>query len=202
MQHIRVNDYDMSYIEAGRGAPLVLVHGSLGDYRYWGRQIYPLSRVYRVVAVSLRRCYPERWNGVGSGYTGEQHIADVGAFIAALDAGPVHLLGHSRGGYVGFFVARQFPSRIRSLTLADPGGELDENASPAANTLSIALRECGELIKRGDVEDGLVRFSDVVNGPGTWEKIPEVGKMMMRVNVYTLIGEIADRRERYSQSAI
>ena len=31
---MRVNGYDVAYIEAGQGEPVVLVHGSLCDYRY------------------------------------------------------------------------------------------------------------------------------------------------------------------------
>jgi len=32
MPVLRVNDCDMAYVEAGKGAPLVLVHGTLSDY--------------------------------------------------------------------------------------------------------------------------------------------------------------------------
>ena len=30
-----VNGYDMTFVERGAGAPLLLVHGTLGDYRHW-----------------------------------------------------------------------------------------------------------------------------------------------------------------------
>jgi pimeloyl-ACP methyl ester carboxylesterase len=35
MQTIRVNGYDMPYLEVGRGHPLVCLHGTLGDFRTW-----------------------------------------------------------------------------------------------------------------------------------------------------------------------
>jgi len=88
MPVLRVNDYDMAYVEAGAGAPMVLVHGTLSDYRYWGLQMAALGKVHRLIAVSLRHHYPERWDGVGSGDMAAEHIADLGAFIAALGAGP------------------------------------------------------------------------------------------------------------------
>jgi esterase len=35
MQTFRVNGYDMAYLEPGSGPPLMLVHGTLGDFRTW-----------------------------------------------------------------------------------------------------------------------------------------------------------------------
>ena len=75
MQHLRVNNYDMSYIEVGGGVPLVCVHGSLCDFRIWSPVLGPLSRQHRVIAVSMRHYFPEHWDGVGPGFTMAQHIA-------------------------------------------------------------------------------------------------------------------------------
>ena len=48
MKSLRVNDYDMAYIEVGSGRPLVCVHGSLNDFRCWSAMLGPLSRKHRV----------------------------------------------------------------------------------------------------------------------------------------------------------
>jgi pimeloyl-ACP methyl ester carboxylesterase len=53
-QTLRVNGYDMSYVERGEGVPLLLIHGTLCDYRYWTPQMEPLARGRRVIAMSLR----------------------------------------------------------------------------------------------------------------------------------------------------
>ncbi len=118
MPTMRVNGYDMAYVERGTGVPLLLVHGTLGDYRAWTLQMEPFGARYRTIAVSLRHCWPERWSGEGDDFTVQQHTADVAGFIAALGAGPAHLLGHSRGGYIAFRVAQEFRPRPRP----DPGG--------------------------------------------------------------------------------
>jgi esterase len=198
MPVLRVNDYDMTYVEAGKGAPVVLVHGTLSDYRYWGLQLPALGKAHRVVAVSLRHHYPERWDGIGAGDIAADHIADLGAFIAALGAGPVHLVGHSRGGYIAFGVARRWPNLLRSLVLADPGGALEDSAAGVGSL----FRDCGELVQRGDVDGAMRRFSDAALGPGGWEKIPEIGKMMMRDNAYTLVGQGSESRDPYSPAAM
>ena len=95
---LRVNNYDMSYVEQGSGEPLILVHGSLSDYRTWLPLLEEFSESNRVIAISLRHYYPERWDGKGSDFTLEQHAEDVAEFINELHVGLVNVLGHSRGG--------------------------------------------------------------------------------------------------------
>ncbi len=131
MNHLRVNDYDMAYIEVGEGPPLVCVHGSLCDFRVWSPVLGPLSRRHRVIALSLRRFFPEHWDGIGGGFTIAQHAVDLVAFIEGLGAGPVNLLGHSRGGHLAFRVAQQRPDLLRKLILAEPGGGLDASLAVA-----------------------------------------------------------------------
>ena len=64
MQTLRVNGYDMAYIELGQGRPgappLLCVHGSLCDFRVWSAVIGPLSAKHRVIAVSLRHFFPDK----------------------------------------------------------------------------------------------------------------------------------------------
>ena len=136
MQTLHVNGYDMAYLEVGQGPPLVCVHGTLGDFRTWSAVLGPLSRKHRVIAVSLRHFFPEHWDGVGDNYLMSQHVTDVIAFIEKLDAGPVDLMGHSRGGHIAFRVAEQRPDLLRKLILAEPGGELDVSLDPAAAALA------------------------------------------------------------------
>ena len=117
MQTFSVNGYDMAYLDVGQGTanspPLVLVHGTLGDFRTWNAVLGPLSKKHRVIALSLRRFFPEHWDGVGNDYLMAQHVADVIGFIEKLNAGPVDLIGHSRGGHIGFRVAQARPDLLR-----------------------------------------------------------------------------------------
>ena len=60
-----VNDYPMAHVKRGTGQPVVLVHGSLSDYRYWTPQLASPLPGFQLIAVSLRHFYPEPWNGKG-----------------------------------------------------------------------------------------------------------------------------------------
>ena len=206
MPSLRVNGTDMTFVERGTGAPLVLVHGTLGDCRSWALQMEPFGAHYRTIAVSLRHCWPERWDGEGDDFTVQQHTKDVAAFIAALDAGPVHLMGHSRGGHIAFRVAQDFPCLVRKLVLVEPGGALDASLEPpqAPAGPPIALgplyAEAAARIRRGEVDEGLAPAIDVIHGPGGWAKLPEEKKQQMRDNALTLLGQIRESRAPFSRA--
>jgi pimeloyl-ACP methyl ester carboxylesterase len=93
---------------AGRGLPVILVHGTNGDYRSWVPQMEPLGARYRAISVSLRHYYPEPWDGEGE-FSARQHVEDVIAFIEGLDAGRAFLIGHSRGGNMAMHAGQRPP---------------------------------------------------------------------------------------------
>jgi pimeloyl-ACP methyl ester carboxylesterase len=205
MQTLPVNGYDMAYLDVGRGPPLVCVHGSLCDFRIWSAVLGPLTARHRVIAVSLRHFFPEHWDGVGDTYSIAQHVEDVIAFIAQLDAGPVDLMGHSRGGHVSFRVAQRRPDLLRKLILAEPGGELDTTLDPTAepgapSPLAARFAAAAEKIAAGDVDGGLAFFMDALEGPGTWQRLPATPKQLLRDNAFTLIGQVRDNRPPFSRS--
>lgn len=207
MPSITVDGYAMHYAEAGSGPPLVLIHGSLNDYRYWAPQMEPLGARFRVIAPSLRHCWPERWDGTGEGFRIDRHVADMAGFIAALGAGPVRLIGHSRGGHIAFRLAERHPGLIERLVLAEPGGELDESLGGkpvppgGVGRQAKAFAEAAALVKAGDVEAGLRRFAEHTGGPGAWERRSETRKMIGRDNAHTLAGQIDERRRPFSRAA-
>jgi esterase len=204
MQTLPVNGYDMAYLEIGAGRPLVCVHGTLGDFRTWSAVYGPLSKKHRVIPVSLRRFFPEHWDGVGGDYLMAQHVADMIAFLERLDAGPIDLMGHSRGGHIAFRIAEQRPELLRRLVLAEPGGELDRSLDPAADLgpspRAARIVSSAEMIKRGDIDGGLAIFCDMIDGDGAWARLPALSKQQLRDNAYTLIGQVGENRQPYTRA--
>jgi pimeloyl-ACP methyl ester carboxylesterase len=203
MQTLPVNGYDMAYLEVGSGPPLVCVHGSLCDFRIWSAVLGPLTRKHRVIAVSLRHFFPEHWDGVGDTYSIAQHVDDMIAFIEKLDAGPVDLMGHSRGGHVSFRVAQRRPDLLRRLILAEPGGELDATLDPevkpgAPSPLAARFKVSADMIAAGDIDGGLTSFMEAIEGPGAWARLPATPKQLLRDNAMTLIGQVRDNRPPFS----
>jgi len=208
MQTLRVNGYDMAYIDVGHGQPgappLVCVHGSLCDFRIWSAVLGPLTRKHRVIAVSLRHFFPDHWDGTGNTYSIAQHVDDVIAFIAQIEQKPVDLMGHSRGGHVCFRVAQRRPDLLRKLILAEPGGELDgsldPNVKPGPSPLAARITASAEVNAKGDIDGGLQIFMDALEGPGAWRRLPAVSKQLLRDNATTLIGQTRDQRPPFSRA--
>ncbi|AOI87552.1 alpha/beta fold hydrolase [Burkholderia pseudomultivorans] len=193
----------LPYVERGGGAPMVFVHGSLCDYRYWDPQLAALSAHYRCIAPSLSHYWPAIEAGIQDEFGWQNHVDELAEFIDALDLGPVHLVGHSRGGSVAFNVARQHPHLVESLTLADPGGPLqrdgvrEEAKLPAA---AMALRtRAVDLIDSGSVEAGLEMFVDSVSLPGAWKKSTSRFRTMAIDNASTLPKQLRDPLPAYTQ---
>ncbi|HBO7562684.1 TPA: alpha/beta hydrolase, partial [Pseudomonas aeruginosa] len=109
-----VDGYQLVYQDLGEGTPVLLVHGSLCDYRYWQWQLRSLGERHRLIVPSLRHYYPERWDGQGADFTSARHVADLLALVERLGE-PVHLLGHSRGGNLALRLALAAPDALRSL---------------------------------------------------------------------------------------
>jgi esterase len=203
MQTLRVNGYDMAYLEVGQGHPLLCVHGTLGDFRTWYSVLGPLSKKHRVIAVSLRHFFPEHWDGVGDDYRMAQHVADVIAFIEQIDPKPVDLMGHSRGGHISFRVAQLRPDLLRKVILAEPGGDFDTSLDPAVAPgapSSLAKRVLASVnkVRAGDIEGALENFVDGIDGEGAWRRVPAVARQQLRDNIHTLLGQAHEARKPYS----
>ena len=174
MPTLDIGGYDMAYVEQGAGDPVVFVHGTLQDQRYWAPQMAAFGARHRAIAVSLRHFWPEHWDGIGDDFTIAQHVEDVAAFAKALRAGPIRLVGHSRGGHIAFRVAQHFPNLLRALVLAEPGGELDSTFGVATTPgPQGAVADAAKLIRAGEVEEALRVFTAYTGGAGAWEKRPE-----------------------------
>ncbi|MEO6985541.1 MAG: alpha/beta hydrolase, partial [Paralcaligenes sp.] len=179
-------DYPLAYTTAGRGTRVLLIHGSLCDYRYWRWQIPTLSQRHQVMAPSLRGCWPAAFSSDNPTYNIAQHTRDLIAFLRQLDpGGAVHIVGHSRGAHVALEVACTAPELARSLTLADPGFRI--KGEPAQASFQI---EVVEEIKAGDIESAMRNFVDAVNGAGTWHQMVGWFKTMVKDNAYTLLSQI------------
>src|SRR4051794_34000388 len=80
----------MHIAEAGKGDPVLLLHGALQHWWAWRKVIPALAEEYRVLALDLRGA---GWTDApASGYTRAQLVADFVAALDYLDIGEVRLI--------------------------------------------------------------------------------------------------------------
>nr|WP_276081445.1 alpha/beta hydrolase [Methylobacterium sp. GC_Met_2] len=189
-QRVVVDGYPLTYQVTGSGEPLVLVHGSLNDYRIWYAQVPEFAKKYRVITMSLRHYYPERWDGKGDDFSVSQHAEDVAALIKQLGLSKVHLLGHSRGGAVVLMVAKAHPELIKTLILEDASGmEGLLPDTPESRKMASETKELVGGLRRnladGNVEKAAQEFTDGLGGPGTWAKRSPAQRQILLDNMGT-----------------
>jgi pimeloyl-ACP methyl ester carboxylesterase len=112
----RVAEPVIFFEAAGRGAPVVLIHGGQMDRRMWDPQFLPYAKAYRVVRYDVR--------GYGRSATATLPYSDVADLLALLDQLGIrraHLVGLSLGGRIAIDFTLEHPDRVASLTAVAPG---------------------------------------------------------------------------------
>jgi 2-hydroxy-6-oxonona-2,4-dienedioate hydrolase len=119
------------YVEAGSGAPVLLIHGGHGAWVHWIANIDALARHRRVLALDL----PGFGHSYGTEHRPEvaDYAAAVSSFIEALGLRNTALVGFSFGTLVAATVASNEPGAVSTLTLINPPGIGERTA--AANAL-------------------------------------------------------------------
>lgn len=123
----RCDDIDVAWFEAGRGDPLVLVHGLADDHRAWRRSLPDLMLWHRVLLYDLR--------GHGQTSLGKpdgslhQLAEDLVALLDAIELERVHIAGFSLGGTVAMRVAVDHPDRVNRLALVATSSRVNRSAA-------------------------------------------------------------------------
>lgn len=108
-----VNGILMYYAVYGSGAPVLLIHGGLGNADVWGFQVPALAKDHEVIVADTR--------GHGRSTRTDQplHYAQMADdYLALLDflkIRPVALVGWSDGGIIGLDIAIRHPERLSRL---------------------------------------------------------------------------------------
>jgi pimeloyl-ACP methyl ester carboxylesterase len=200
---VKVNGYDMSYVERGSGAPVIFVHGSLSDYRTWLPILDDFSESNRAISVSLRHYYPEKWDGREGQISLQQHADDMAVFIETLNIGPVFLIGHSRGASVAMLMASQHPQLTQGLILADPSPLAsmvpeDADLQAAEKIRKELIADIMKHYREGDTESGLRVFVNYVAGSDVWDKTPDEIRNVLRDNSWTLTSMQQDMETQFN----
>jgi len=118
----KIGKYKIHYLEAGKGKPVVLIHGWLAWGGNWDKIIFRLKDKYHVYAVDL----------IGHGlsdkpaeinyYKTDKQAEMISSFIKDVVKEPAYLTGHSMGGEISAKVAMSSPALIKKLIMVSAVG--------------------------------------------------------------------------------
>lgn len=114
---VRANGIRQNFIDAGNGAPVVLLHGFPETNYAWRHQIPVLAANHRVIAPDLRG-YGET-EKPATGYDKRSMAQDIVALLDTLGIDKVALVGHDRGARVATRLAKDHPQRVDRLVVMD-----------------------------------------------------------------------------------
>ena len=147
---VTVLGFRLHYLDAGRGAPVVLLHGLGGDGSRWGPTIEPLARDFHVFALD-QIGFGQSDKPLANYHTGmlAEFLVD---FLKAVDVGRASLVGNSMGAGVALYTAVHHPDVVDRLVLAD-GGHFRANAVGGAPPAPPGP----ERLRRRQLQNGVTR---------------------------------------------
>jgi pimeloyl-ACP methyl ester carboxylesterase len=166
-----------------------------------------LAPDYRVLAPDLLgygagRAWPE-----GEPFHYRQDLAFLESLIGE-ESDPVHVIGHSYGGFLALQLALARPELVRSMAVYDPVafGILDKVEDAAAKQELAEMRRSWEPDASGADEAWLTGFIDWWNGPGAWMRLPEETRAAFRSLGWKVFQEVmsltADTTDRAAYATI
>jgi pimeloyl-ACP methyl ester carboxylesterase len=112
-----VNGTRIHYLIAGRGEPVILLHGYAQNSQMWRPLIAELAKTNTVIAPDLRG-FGQSAKPAG-GYDKKTMAQDIHALSASLGLKRVRLAGHDIGLMVAYAYAAQYPDEIDRVALMD-----------------------------------------------------------------------------------
>ena len=136
---------DIAYVERGRGAAALFVHGYLLNGFQWRGALERLSPCRRCIALVLMGLgYTEV--AQGQSVTPDAQVAMMVAFLDALSIPKVDIVASDSGGQAAQLLLVRHPDRIRSLLLTNCDTESD--SPPAALKKTLEWAHAGVLPER------------------------------------------------------
>jgi pimeloyl-ACP methyl ester carboxylesterase len=169
----------------GTGAPLVLLHGGMGSWTHWGRNIGALASKFTVIAIDM----PGYGDSGDAGPIGEDGYIDCVAEVFAEivgEANPAGLVGFSFGAVIAAAISTRKRRRVARLSLLGPGGF----GYPAGR--SIALQK----LSKGDATPAELRKATAFN-LGQWmlSAVPDTDDPVVDVQLRNLSRARFDNRQ-------
>jgi pimeloyl-ACP methyl ester carboxylesterase len=147
---VEANGIRMHFLDHGGNGPvLVLAPGLTANAHSFDGLVHAgLTDAARVIALDLRGRGES--DAPASGYTMEDHAADILGLLDALGLDRVVMGGHSFGGLLTYWIAANHPERVERCVVIDAPAELDpamiDQIQPSLDRLARVYPSWGEYV--------------------------------------------------------
>lgn len=203
-RYVSVNGTRIAYFECGTGEPVLFVHGSVSDHRFWAPQVRVLSEHYRCIA--LDQChFGQSQAGAERTFGLTAHADDLCQFISAVVEGPVHAVATSYGAGVVLASALADPSRFKTLFLHEPFLPSVVTESEDMALLAQARRELAAVVAalaQHDQARAVELFVDWIASAGAFAHLPQPAQAMALDNARTVALQLASEPPSVTASQV
>lgn len=134
---------EIHYTKAGKGNPVVLLHGFAEDSRIWNDLAKDLKEKYLLIIPDI----PGSGRSAmlkGDAVSMNDYAASIKTIIEAEKLTSVIMIGHSMGGYITLAFAEKYPGMLRSVGLFHSSAYADDKEKAEIRKKAIAfIRENG-----------------------------------------------------------
>ena len=117
-----VQGYNIHYVEAGEGPPILLIPGAFSTYRHWNRVIPYLSKHYKLLCLDYLGAGDSDKPRSGFKYTIEEQTDLIIKIIETLQISKAHILGVSYGGAIALNLAARYPEKVGKIVSIEGNG--------------------------------------------------------------------------------
>jgi len=141
---LELNSGTVSYVDAGNGPAVLLIHAFPLNNTMWASQVAALSGKFRVLAPNIRGFGQSQ---PSSAWTMEEMADSLNEFLDKLGVKDSAVVGVSMGGYIALTFWSKFPKRVRQLVLSNSRTHADnETEKNARNDMIAAIEQSGAAI--------------------------------------------------------
>jgi pimeloyl-ACP methyl ester carboxylesterase len=151
-KNVDVLTFKLHYLEAGRGAPVVLLHGLGGDGSRWKNNVESLAKDFHIFALD-QIGFGQSDKPLANYHTGmlAEFLVD---FLKAVNVPKASLVGNSMGASVALYTAVRFPQIVDKVVLADGGSAL--SADPGTRPVP-PPQAAAQMTRRRQIQNSVTR---------------------------------------------
>lgn len=141
----------MHYLDEGKGAPVLMVHGNPSWSFYYRNLVQALAGTHRcIVPDHIGMGLSDKPDDTNYSYTLKQRIDDLDALIGSLQLSePVTLVVHDWGGMIGFGWAARHPEMVARVVILNTGAFPLPKEKPLPKRLKLTRTALGAFLVRG-----------------------------------------------------